>query len=153
MDEVTSTETTPSSNQEVNDESPLWQYVTKVEKPPGASVKSGGNTYFKCNYCDNVYMGSYSRVKAHLLGISGKGVRACSNTKGHRQEMQQMHDKVENDKRERERRSEIPLPPPPPGRGLAPISPFRRQEGSDSTNLVDGKKRNVIVNSPLEKAF
>ena len=34
MDEVTSTETSPSSNQEVpNDESPLWQYVTKVEKP------------------------------------------------------------------------------------------------------------------------
>nr|XP_023915897.1 uncharacterized protein LOC112027463 [Quercus suber] len=75
MDEVTSTETSPSSNQEVNDESPLWQYVTKVEKPPGASVKSGGNTYFKCNYCDIVYMGSYSRVKAHLLGISGKDSR------------------------------------------------------------------------------
>ena len=149
MDEVTSTETSPSSNQGVNDESPLWKYVTKVEKPPGASVKSGGNTYFKCNYCDNVYMGSYSRVKAHLLGISGKGVRACAKTKGHRQEMQQMHDKVENDKRERERRSEIPLPPPPPGRGLAPISPFRRQEGSDSTNPVDSsKRRKVTVNSP-----
>ena len=68
MDEVTSTESSPSSNQEVpNDESPLWQYVTKVEKPPGASVKSGGNTYFKRNYCDIVFMGSYSRVKAYLL--------------------------------------------------------------------------------------
>ena len=46
MDEVTSTET---SSQEVpNAECPLWQYVTKVEKPPGTCVKKGGNTYFKC---------------------------------------------------------------------------------------------------------
>ena len=127
MDEVISTETSPSSNQEVpNDESPLWQYVTKVEKPPGASVKSGGNTYFKCNYCGIVYMGSYSRVKTHLLQISGKGIKACLKvTNSHRLEMQQMHDQVENDKLERERKSQIPLPPPPPGRGI-PISPFRR---------------------------
>ncbi|XP_065628786.1 uncharacterized protein LOC112036307 [Quercus suber] len=62
-----------------------------------------------------------------------------------------MHDQVENDKKERERRSEIPLPPPPPGRGLASISPFRRQEGSDSTNQVDSKRRKV--DSPLERAF
>ena len=127
MDEVTSTETSPSSNQEVpNDESPLWQYVTKVEKPPGASVKSSGNTYFKCNYCSIVYMGSYSRVKAHLLQIFVKGIKACLKvTKSHRLEMQQVHDQVENHKLERERRSQIPLPPPPPGRGI-PISPFRR---------------------------
>ena len=112
MDEVTSTETSPSSSQEVpNDESPLWQYVTKVEKPPGAFVKSGGNTYFKCNYCGIVYMGSYSRVKAHLLQISGKGIKACLKvTKSHSLEMQQMHDQVENNKLEREQRSQIPLP-------------------------------------------
>ena len=112
MDEVTSTETSPSSSQEVpNDESPLWQYVTKVEKPPGAFVKLGGNTYFKCNYCGIVYMGSYSRVKAHLLQISGKGIKACLKvTKSHRLEMQRMHDQVENDKLEKEWRSQIPLP-------------------------------------------
>ena len=46
MDEVNSTE---SSQEVLNAESPLWQYVTKVEKPVGASVKSSGNTYFKCN--------------------------------------------------------------------------------------------------------
>ena len=127
MDEVTSTETSPSSSQEVpNDESPLWQYVTKVEKPPGAFVKSGGNTYFKCNYCGIVYMGSYSRVKAHLLQISGKGIKACLKvTKSHKLEMQRMHDQVENDKLEKEWRSQIPLPPPPPGRGI-PISPCQR---------------------------
>ena len=101
MDKVTSTEI---SSQEVpNAECPLWQYVTKVEKPPGATVKKGGNTYFKCNYCDVVYLGSYSRVKAHLLKNLNKGIKACLNvTLSHKQEMQRMHDQVENDKLERE---------------------------------------------------
>ena len=63
-----------------------------------------------------------------------------------------MHDQVENDKLEREQRSQIPLPPPPPGRGI-PISLCRRQEGSDSTNPIDGKRRKVTTNSTLEKAF
>ena len=110
-----------------NVECPLWQYVTKVEKPPGACVKKGENTYFKCNYCGVVYMGSYSRVKAHLLKINNKGFKACPIvTPSYRQEMQRMHDQVENDKLEREERSRIPLPPPLPGREPIPISPFRR---------------------------
>ena len=94
MDEVTSTETSTSSNEEVpNDEAPLWQYVTKVEKPPSSTVKSGGNTQFKCNYCGGVFLGSYSRVKAHLLKNSNKGIRACPKvTPSHRLEMQRMHD-------------------------------------------------------------
>ena len=68
-------------------------------------------------------------------------------------EMQRMHDQVKNDKLERERRSQIPLPHPPPGRGPIPIPSFWRQEGSDSTNPVDSKRRKVTVNSPLERAF
>ena len=90
MDEVTSTKTASSSNQEVpNDEAPLWQYVSKVEKPHGSTVKSGGNTHFMCNYCGVVYLGSYSRVKAHLLKIPNKGIKACPNvTPSHRLEMQ-----------------------------------------------------------------
>ena len=126
MDEITSTETSPSSNEEVlNDEAPLWQYMHKVEKPPGSTVKLGGNTHFKCNYCGVVILGSYSKVKAHLLQISGKGIRACRNvSKSHKLEMQQMHDQVKNEKLEREWRSQIPLPPPPPGRGPIPIPSF-----------------------------
>ena len=27
-----------------NDEAPLWQYGTKLDKPPGSTSKSGGNT-------------------------------------------------------------------------------------------------------------
>ena len=62
-----------------------------------------------------------------------------------------MHDQVENDKLKRERKSQIPLPPPFPSRG--PIPSFRRQEGSGSINPVDGKRRKVTTNSPLERAF
>ena len=124
-----------------------------MEKLAGSTSKSGGNTRFKCNYCDENFVGSYSRVKAHLLKISGKGIRACPKvTPSHRLEMQKMHDQAENDKLERDRRSQVPLPPPPPGRGPAPISPFRRYKGSDSTNSGDGKRRKVM-NSTLEKAF
>ena len=39
MDEVTSIET--SSQEVLNVECPLWQYVTKVEKLPGVCVKKG----------------------------------------------------------------------------------------------------------------
>ena len=126
MNEVTSIETSPSSNEEVpNDEAPLWQYVTKLEKPLGSTSKSGGNTQFKCNYCGGIFLGSYSRVKAHLLKISNKGIMAYPKvTSSHGLEMQRMHDQVENDKLEREWRSQIPLPRPLSGRG--PITSSRR---------------------------
>ena len=86
MDKVTSTET--SSQEVLNAKCPFWQYVTKVEIPPGATVKKVGNTYFKCNYCGVVYFGSYSKVKAHLLQILNRGIKACPNvTPSHRLEM------------------------------------------------------------------
>ena len=67
--------------------------MTKVEKPPSSTVKSGGNTHFKCNYCGGVSLGSYSRVKAYLLKIPNKGIRACPKvTLSHRLEMQRTHD-------------------------------------------------------------
>ena len=99
-----------------------------------------------------IFLGSYSKVKAHLLKISNKGIRACDIvTSSHRLEMQRMHDQVENNKLERECRSQIPLPWPLLGCGLIP-SP-RRQEGSGSIDPVDGKRRKVTVNSPLKRAF
>nr|GFA19057.1 hAT dimerization domain, ribonuclease H-like domain protein [Tanacetum cinerariifolium] len=44
---------------------PLWEYVTKLEK----QGSSGGAWKFKCNICSETRQGSYSRVRAHLLGI------------------------------------------------------------------------------------
>ena len=90
MDEVTSIETSPSLDEEMpNVETPLWQHLTKLEKPPGSTSKSGGNTQFKCNYCNGVFLGSYSTVKAHLLKITNKGIQPCPKvTSSHRLEMQ-----------------------------------------------------------------
>ena len=128
--------------------------MTKVEKPPGSIIKSGGNIHFKCNYCGRVFLGSYSRVKAHLLKITNKGIRACPKvTPSHRLEMQRTHDQIENNKLKREQKSQILLPPPPTGHGPIPIPSFQRKERSDSTNPIDGKRRKVTVNSPLERAF
>ena len=56
-----------------------------MEKPTGSTSKLGGNTHFKCNCCDETFVGSYSRVKAHLLKISGKDIKARMKvTLGHR---------------------------------------------------------------------
>ncbi|XP_072984347.1 uncharacterized protein [Typha latifolia] len=71
------TENISDSNQNtassVDDNAPLWRYVTKMEK----LGEDGGNHNFKCNYCQQVYKGSYYRVKAHLLKISGHRIRGC----------------------------------------------------------------------------
>ena len=107
------------------EEAPLWQYVTKLEKLLGSTSKSSENTHFKCNYCGGVFLVSYSRVKAHLLKTSNKGIRACIKvTPSHRLETQRMHDQVKNDKLETECKSQIPLPPPLLDRG--PIPSFQR---------------------------
>ncbi|GKB01179.1 hypothetical protein Tco_0829223 [Tanacetum coccineum] len=55
------------TQQETQDQPPLWEYVTKLEKQ-GAS---GGVWKFQCNLCSETRQGSYSRVRAHLLGIKG----------------------------------------------------------------------------------
>ena len=52
---------------------PLWKYVTKLEK---ASV-GGGNVAFRCNYCEKTFKGSYSRMKAHLLKLSKFEIQPC----------------------------------------------------------------------------
>ena len=78
MDEATSTELS-------SDEGPLWKYVTKLEKPAHSTSKPGGNTCFRCNYCNGTFVGYYFRVKTHLLKISVKGIKACMKvTPGHR---------------------------------------------------------------------
>ncbi|KAH1257597.1 hypothetical protein GmHk_03G007535 [Glycine max] len=55
-----------------DDTKPLWTYVTKIK-----SVGGGGNYEIKCNICDFTFNGSYTRVRAHLLKMTGKGVRVC----------------------------------------------------------------------------
>ena len=65
-----------SSNEAMEQEDqikPLWRYVTKLRKTPG-----GGNAMIKCNLCEISFIGSYTRVRAHLLKILREAVRPCS---------------------------------------------------------------------------
>ena len=39
------------------------------------SVGGGGNNEIKCNICNFTFNGSYTRMRAHLLKMTGKGVR------------------------------------------------------------------------------
>ncbi|KAH9314484.1 hypothetical protein KI387_023111 [Taxus chinensis] len=52
--------------------SPLWRHVTIVQQLAG-----GGCFEWKCNDCDGLFKGSYSRVKSHLCAITGNGIRVC----------------------------------------------------------------------------
>ncbi|KHN07731.1 hypothetical protein glysoja_033116, partial [Glycine soja] len=68
----------PSQAKEQDDDTkPLWTYVTKIK-----SVAGGGNYEIKCNICDFTFNGSYTRVRAHLLKMTGKGLLAqpCSSS-------------------------------------------------------------------------
>lgn len=58
----------------VNQAAPLWKHVTLLEKTGG---KSGGNVRSHYHFCQGIINGSYSRVKAHLLKISGYGTKGC----------------------------------------------------------------------------
>ncbi|XP_028092965.1 uncharacterized protein LOC114293132 [Camellia sinensis] len=91
---------------EEDDHAPLWCYVTKLEKMGG-----GGNTRFKCNYCQQEYRGSYFRVKAHLLKLSGNGIRVCPKvTPQHLAEMQRKIEEAEK-RLKMAMPKKIPLPP------------------------------------------
>ena len=63
----------------INPKKPLLIYVTKVVsstiRKPGR--KRGGSRNWTCNICGHPWVGGYSRVKQHLLGIGGKGVTIC----------------------------------------------------------------------------
>ena len=64
-----------TASSSLNDSAPLWEYVVTKEKSGAAP---GGNKPFICNFCQGSFNGSYSRVKAHLLKISGHGIRVCA---------------------------------------------------------------------------
>ncbi|XP_061345347.1 uncharacterized protein LOC133291156 [Gastrolobium bilobum] len=50
-----------------------WKHVSVF----GGFDKGSGTKRWKCNHCNLRYNGSYSRVRAHLLGFSGVGVKSC----------------------------------------------------------------------------
>lgn len=60
---------------------PLLLYVAKMadsSTQPKPGKQRGGTRHWKCNVCGHSWVGSYSRIKMHLLGVGGKGVYICS---------------------------------------------------------------------------
>jgi hypothetical protein len=55
--------------------SPLWKYVTKIGKK---EKNTGGSCLWNCNKCKTNVTGSYTRVKAHFLWLEGdNGIQHC----------------------------------------------------------------------------
>ncbi|KAK9047980.1 hypothetical protein SSX86_033058 [Deinandra increscens subsp. villosa] len=107
-------------------EPPLWQFVTKIKK-----MGAGGTWEFKCNICNEPKKGSYSRVRAHLLGIKGAGVSTCKKaTMVEKTKMKKLEDDYE-EKKEELKAKEVGLP----------------CEGDG------GLKKRKAVSNPIERAF
>ncbi|KAH1241966.1 hypothetical protein GmHk_07G019414 [Glycine max] len=125
----------PSQAKEQDDDTkPLWTYVTKIK-----SVAGGGNYEIKCNICDFTFNGSYTRVRAHLLKMTRKGVRVCQKVT-----VAKLIDlkKIDNEatlRVERSKTKSVSLPP------------VSTQHQMDTNTLgVDPKKRKT---SSVENAF
>ncbi|KAL1326255.1 hypothetical protein AAHE18_13G215200 [Arachis hypogaea] len=116
---------------------PLWMYVKILTK--NTSV-GGGNKNWQCNFCDRVFIGSYSRVKAHLLKIAGIEISACKKVNANYLiELK----KIDEESTKAYERPHVPLPSE--NRQVTPIP-----SASSTTFDLTGKKRKV---GPLEKAF
>ncbi|KAI3682230.1 hypothetical protein L2E82_50037 [Cichorium intybus] len=88
------------------DQPPLWDNVTKLERLGG----SEGCWKFKCNFCSEIRQGSYSRVRAHLLGIKGIGISICKQvTAADKLNMKRLEDAYEERKLESQAK-EVELP-------------------------------------------
>ncbi|GJN34885.1 hypothetical protein PR202_gb23587 [Eleusine coracana subsp. coracana] len=61
-----------SSESSTDIRAPLWDHANIVEK-----AVSGGNTRWRCKYCNHNGFSSCTRVEAHLLQILGKGINPC----------------------------------------------------------------------------
>ena len=125
----------PSQAKEHDDDTKtLWTYVTKLK-----SVGGGGNYEIKCNICDFTFNGSYTRVRAHLLKMTGKGVRVCQKVT-----IDRLIDlkKIDNEatlRVEKSKTKSVSLPP------------VSTQHQMDTNTLgVDPKKRKT---STVENAF
>ena len=71
---VTASGSVGSGSRETTDiKAPLWDHVTILERPKAG----GGNAFWRCNYCPLEKSSSYTRVEAHLLQKSGKGIIKC----------------------------------------------------------------------------
>ena len=60
---------------------PLLLYASLVDAPSNnqrGKRSGGGSRHWVCNVCGHPWVGSYSRVRQHLLSICGKGASVCA---------------------------------------------------------------------------
>ncbi len=57
----------------VKEKGPEHAHIVQQEEPK----TPGENTKVKCKYCELVFTATTTRIRAHLLGWTGFGVRAC----------------------------------------------------------------------------
>lgn len=89
------------------DTKPLWNYVSKIKGLSGGC----GNFEVRCNFCEIVFNGSYTRVRTHLLKITRKGVRSCQKiTPSNPTELTKM-DNETTLRIERSKKKHVSLPP------------------------------------------
>ena len=55
------------------DDKPLWNHVKVVATADGR----GGNRTWNCNYYNKKVVGSYTKVKGHLLRLAHHNVESC----------------------------------------------------------------------------
>ncbi|KAI8550731.1 hypothetical protein RHMOL_Rhmol06G0130700 [Rhododendron molle] len=139
-----SSSTGASSAPRTVEEKVLWQYVTKLDKFGG----KGGNFKWKCIYCGLTKNGSYTRVKAHLLKVSGEGVAACEKVTSN--DVAKFRRLVEEEKAKVEQSQPKKVPLPLSTASLTGISFSETQGGLGS------KKRRANSSesdNPVIKAF
>ncbi|GAU49563.1 hypothetical protein TSUD_191890 [Trifolium subterraneum] len=68
------TEKCTSGSGSVDNNNPLWAYVTVLQNRTATKA----NARWKCNFCKDEFNGSYYRVKSHLLRQKNKGIAICA---------------------------------------------------------------------------
>ena len=120
---------------------PLWRDVTREAR----LGKGGGNVAFQCNFCRQIYKGSYYRVKAHLLKIKGVGVASCTKvTNENIVEMRRVMEEAEQ-RVKQSNLKQVPLPT-----SSAAKSNFENY--SSSASAIDPERQKGSIGS-IEKAF
>ncbi|KAJ4826663.1 hypothetical protein Tsubulata_001546 [Turnera subulata] len=95
-----------SSSVLTGDIGPLWDYVTRLEK----TSEIGGTWRFQCTFCNEIRLGTYSRVKAHLLQLRNHGIAICKKvTRSQKIEMEKLEEEFDISKKN-SRTREVPLP-------------------------------------------
>ncbi|MCO5570264.1 hypothetical protein L7F22_023983 [Adiantum nelumboides] len=88
---------TPFAPKAPHEPEPLWKYVVQT-----GSFNSGGSKKWNCSFCKADYAGSYSRVRAHLLGIKKQGIGLCLKATSEDKEFMAREEHESSNKKEKE---------------------------------------------------